>query len=317
MKAFVFEKNSPDLLVLNEVEKPIPNDNEVLIKIAAVSVNAADYRSMRMGSIPKRKIFGADVAGHVEAVGKNVHKFTPGDDVLGDLSACGFGGFAEYVCAPESYLALKPADVSFIESAAIPMAAVTALQGLRDLGQIQPGQKVLICGAGGGVGTFAVQLASYFGAEVTAVCGPHNTAMVRSIGADRVIDYSKEDFSVSGRRYDLVCVVNGNEPLYVYKRVMAPDGILVMSGGSLTQIFNVMVFGWLHSVGGKKMRLLSAKPSTKDLEFIIKIVQEGKVKPVIDKTYPLEETAEAVKYLGKGHARGKVVIQIDQNISME
>lgn len=313
MRAIVYEKsNSPDVLVLRELEKPVPNDNEVLIKIAAVSINAADYRSMRMGTIPKRKIFGADVAGRVESVGRSIKKFKVGDEVFGDLAGNGLGGFAEYVTAPEFLLALKPASLSFVDTAAVPMAAVTALQGLRDLGKIRAGQEVLICGAGGGVGAFAVQLAKHFGAEVTAVCGPHNVEIVRSLGADRVIDYSKEDFRAGGERYDLVLAVNGSQSLSAYRGVMAPKGILVMVGGALTQIFSVMLFGWLHSLDGKKMRLLAAKPSAGDLEFIIQLVEDGKVKPVIDKIYPLEETAEAIKYLSQGHARGKVVIEVVQ-----
>ncbi len=313
MKAVVYHKDGGEQrLILSEVEKPTPNDHEVLIQIAAASINAADYRSMRLGSIPKRKIFGADVAGRVEAVGKHVQKFRVGDEVFGDLAACGFGGFAEYVTAPEDLLALKPAGVSFLEAAAVPMASLTALQGLRDLGKIQAGQKVLICGAGGGVGTFATQLAKYFGAEVTAVCGPGNVEIVRAIGADRVIDYWKEDFFTEGKLYDLVLVVNGKQPLANYKRVLSRNGIVVMLGGALSQIFSAMLFGWMHSLGGKKIRLLSAKPSARDLEFIIQLVQDGKVKPVIDRTYPLEETAAAVKYLSQGHARGKVVIQMDQ-----
>ncbi len=260
MKAILYEKgNSPDVLVLREVEKPIPADNEVLIKIAAVSINAADYRSMRMGIIPKRKIFGADVAGRVEAAGKDVQKFKVGDEVFGDLASCGFGGFAEFVTAPESFLAIKPASLSFIETAAVPMAAVTALQGLRDLGKVRAGQKVLICGAGGGVGTFAVQLASYYGAQVTAVCGPQNVELVRSLGAQRVIDYSQEDFCAGSERYDLVLAVNGSESLGDYRRLLAPGGILVMAGGALSQIVSVMLFGWLHTITGKKMRSLSAK----------------------------------------------------------
>jgi len=313
MKAILFDKKLPDRLVLRQLEKPVPGDNEVLIKIIAVSINAADYRSMRMGSIPKSKIFGADVAGRVEAVGKDIKKFKIGDEVFGDLASHGFGGFAEYVTAPEFLLALKPAGVTFTDAAAVPMAALTALQGLRNLGKIRPGQKVLIHGAGGGVGTFAVQLAKYFGAEVTAVCGPKNINIVRSIGADRVIDYSKEDFSIGGERYDLVLVVNGKESLFTYRRVMAPKGILVMLGGALTQIFSIMLFGWVHSLGGKKMRLLAAKANAEDLEFIISLVEKGKLKPVIDKTFPLEETAQAMQYLNQGHARGKVVINVVQD----
>lgn len=312
MKAILFDKKSPDRLVLRQIGKPVPRDNEVLIKIITVSINAADYRSMRMGSIPKRKIFGADVAGRIDAVGKNIKKFKVGDEVFGDLSSYGFGGFAEYVTAPEFLVALKPDGVTFTDAAAVPMAALTALQGLRNLGKIRPGQKVLIHGAGGGVGTFAVQLAKNFGAEVTAVCGPKNIDIVRSIGADRVIDYSKEDFSVGSELYDLVLVVNGKQSLFTYRRMMAPKGILVMLGGALTQIFSIMLFGWVHSLGGKKMRLLAAKASVEDLETIIKLVAEGKVKPVIDQTFPLEETAEAMQYLSQGHVRGKVVINVVQ-----
>lgn len=313
MKAIVYEKgNAPDALVLREVAKPIPGEDEVLIKVAAVSINAADYRSMRMGIIPKRKIFGADVAGRVEAVGRNIRKFKVGDEVFGDLAAYGFGGFAEYAVAPESLLASKPARVSFVEAAAIPMAALTALQGIRDAGQVQAGQKVLICGAGGGVGTFAVQLARYFGAEVTAVCGPGNVERVLSLGAERVIDYSKEDFVTAGGRYDLLLAVNGSQSIADYKRVMTSRSVLVVAGGGLTQILNVMLLGWLHSIGGKKVRLLTAKASARDLEFIISLVEEGQVKPVIDRTYPLEETPAAVRYISQGHARGKVVIQVNQ-----
>jgi NADPH:quinone reductase-like Zn-dependent oxidoreductase len=311
MKAIVYEKSSsPDVLVFREVEKPIPNDHEVLVKIHAVSVNAADYRSMRMGIIPKRKIFGADIAGTIETVGKDIAKFKVGDEVFGDISGSGFGGFAEYVAVPENLLALKPAGVSFEDAAAVPMASLTALQALRDKGNIQPGQKVLIYGAGGGVGTFAVQLAKTFGADVTAVCSSKNAALVQSLGADRVIDYTQEDVFKSGRRFDLIIAVNGNRPLSVYKRALTPTGIFVMVGGALSQVVKTLLFGTLMSFGNQKMRFLAAKPSTKDLEFIIKLVEEGKIKPVIDRRYPLHETAEAVRYLSEGHARGKVVISI-------
>jgi NADPH:quinone reductase-like Zn-dependent oxidoreductase len=311
MKAVVYDKNhSPDVLVVREVEKPVPQDNEVLVKIHAVSINAADYRSMRMGIIPKRRIFGADIAGRVEEAGKNIVNLKVGDEVFGDIASYGFGGFAEYAAAPETLLALKPATVSFENAAAVPMAAVTALQALRDLGSIQEGQKVLICGAGGGVGSFAVQLAKYFGAEVTAVCSPENAELTRSLGADHIIDYSKEDFTKSGNRYDLVLAVNGNHSLSAYKRTLTPHGIFVMAGGALTQLISTILFGSLMSIGSKKIRHLSAKQSSKDLEFVMKLVEEGRVKPVIDRCYPLHETAEAMRYLSKGHARGKVIITI-------
>ncbi|MDP4091567.1 MAG: NAD(P)-dependent alcohol dehydrogenase [Bacillota bacterium] len=311
MKAVVYDKsNFPDTLVLRELEKPIPDDNEVLVKIFAVSVNAADYRSMKLGIIPKGKIFGADIAGRIEAVGKNIKKFKAGDEVFGDTASCGFGGFAEYVSVTESVLVLKPMNVPFETAAAVPMAAVTALQALRDKGNIQPKKKVLVCGAGGGVGTFAVQLAKYYGAEVTAVCGEKNVEVIQSLGADHVINYNKEDFTSGGKRYDLVLAVNGKHSLTAYKRVLAPKGIVVMVGGALSQILRTMLFGGLMSMGNKKMQLLKAKSDTEDLKFIIKLVEEGKVKPVIDRCYPLNETPKAVKYLSEGHAGGKVVINV-------
>ncbi len=312
MKAIVYDKkNSSNILVPKETEKPIPGDNEVLVKIHAVSINAADYRAMKMGIIPKRKIFGADIAGKVEAAGKNTKEFSIGDDVLGDISAVGFGGFAEYVAVPESALTLKPAGVSYETAAAVPMAAVTALQALRDKGEIQSGQKVLICGAGGGVGTFAVQLAKYFGAEVTAVCGEKNEKLIQSLGADEVINYKKNDFTKGSKCYDLVLAVNGSYSLSTYKRLLTPKGIYVMVGGGLSQIVKSMLFGVFMSIGSRKMRTLAAKPNKKDLVFIIQLVEAGKVKPVIDRRYPLQETADAVQYLSGGHAMGKVVISVN------
>lgn len=311
MKAIVYEKSkSQGCLTLREIEKPIPGENEVLIKIFTVSVNAADYRSMRMGIIPKRKIFGADIAGRVEAVGKNVAKFNIGDEVVGDLSSCGFGGFAEYVSAPESALILKPALVNFETAAAVPLASVTALQALRNKGNIQPGERVLICGAGGGVGTFAVQLAKYFGAEVTAVCGTNNVSLVQSLGADHVLNYNENDFTKSGKHYDLVLGINGNNSLSSYKSVLTPKGTFVMVGGALPQVIKSLLFGSFLSIGSKKMLTLAAKPNTKDLELIMKLVEEGKVKPVIDRCYPLNETAEAMRYISQGHTQGKVIINV-------
>jgi len=311
MKAVVFEKsNSPEVLVYREVEKPIPNDAEVLVKIHAVSINAADYRSMHLGIVPKRKIYGADIAGTVEAAGKNIQKLKVGDEVFGDISGCGFGGFAEYAAIPENVLALKPAGVSFEDAAAVPMAAITALQALRDQGKVQPGQKVLIYGAGGGVGTFAVQLAKHFGTDVTAVCSAKNVDLTRSLGANQVIDYAEEDVFRRGEHFDLILAVNGNRPLSVYKRALAPRGIYVMVGGALSQVIPSLLFGAILSIGSKKMRFLAAKPNPADLEFIIQLVEKGKVKPVIDRRYPLHETAEAMRYSTQGHAQGKVVIQV-------
>ena len=221
------------------------------------------------------------------------------------------GGFAEYACAPENALALKPSNLSFEEAAAVPMAAVTALQGLRDTGQIQPGQMVLINGASGGVGTFAVQIAKFFGAEVTAVCSTRNLEMARSIGADHTIDYSKENFTQMGRQYDLIFAANGYHSLSAYKRALTPKGIYVMAGGSMAQIFQAMLMGsWMSETGGKKMGAVMAKRSQKDLAFLKELLEAGKVVPVIDRRYPLSEAAEALRYLGEGHARGKVVITV-------
>jgi NADPH:quinone reductase-like Zn-dependent oxidoreductase len=312
MKAVVYnKKGSPEKLIYCDVDKPVPNDDEMLIKIVAVSVNAADYRSMKMGLIPKRRIFGAYIAGRVESVGKNIKQFKSGDEVMGDLAKYGFGGFAQYVTAPEKALIIKPEKISFEEGAALPMAALTALQALRDKGNIQRGQKVLIVGSAGGVGTFAVQLAKYFDAEVTGVCGPNNAIQTSSLGADYVIDYTKEDFTKSNMRYNLIIAVNGNYPIFAYKKILTPNGIYVMVGGSLSQIFKSLLFGWLLSFGSKKMRTISAKANKKDLEFLTKLIEDGKIKPVIDRRYTLDKTADAMRYLFEGHATGKVIINIE------
>ena len=312
MKAIVYDKKSfPDKLVSRDVEKPVPNDNEVLIKVHAVSLNAADYRSMKMGMIPERKIFGADIAGRVESVGKNISLFKPGDEVLGDLSSYGFGGLAEYVTAPEEAVILKPEKISFEEAAALPMAALTALQALRNKGNIQKGQKVLIAGSSGGVGTFAVQLARYFGAVVAGVCSSGNVSQTLSLGADSVIDYTKEDFTKGDKRYDIILAVNGNYPLLACKRKLTTNGIYVMVGGSLSQIFKSIVFGRMLSLGSRKIKFLAAKANKADLEFLAKLMENGIIKPVIDRRYPLERAAEAMNYLKQGHAAGKVAISGD------
>jgi NADPH:quinone reductase-like Zn-dependent oxidoreductase len=324
MKAIVYTKyGSPDVLQLKDLEKPTPQDNEVLIKVHAASVNAYDWhfltadifliRLMGGGLLkPKDTRLGADIAGRVEAVGRNVKQFQPDDEVFGDV---GHAGFAEYVCAPESRLGLKPANLTFEEAAAVPMAALTALQGLRDEGQIHAGQKVLINGASGGVGTFAVQLAKLFGADVTAVCSPRNLDQARSIGADQVIDYTREDFTQNGQQYDLIFAANGYYPLSAYKRALTPKGIYVMAGGSMAQIFQAMLMGsWMSETGGRKMGGVSAKVDQKDLGLLKELIEAGKVVPVIDRRYPLSETADALWYLGEGHARGKVVIAVEGNI---
>jgi NADPH:quinone reductase-like Zn-dependent oxidoreductase len=231
--------------------------------------------------------------------------------VFGDLSESGLGSFAEYVCAPESALGLKPANLTFADAAAVPLAAVTALQGLRDQGQVRPGQKVLINGASGGVGTFAVQIAKSFGAEVTAVCSPRNLDMVRALGADHVIDYTQKDFTQNGQRYDLILAVNGYHPISDYKRALNPNGTYVMAGGSTPQLFEGLLLGsWMSMTGGKKMGVLSAKPNKEDLAFMSVLLEAGKVVPVIDKCYPLSEVPEAIRYVEEEHARGKVVITV-------
>src|SRR6266700_3115181 len=267
---------------------------------------------------PKHKILGASVAGQVEAVGRNVTQFQPGDEVFGDLSQCGFGAFAEYVSVPENALALKPTRLTFEEVATVPVSAVTALQGLRDKGQIQPGQKVLINGASGGVGPFAVQIAKSFGAEATAVCSTRNVAMARSIGADHVIDYTQEDFTKNGQRYDLILAANGYHPISAYKRALSPKGMYVMTGGSGAQMFQAMLLGPLISMtGSKKMGNLLAKPNQKDLVFVKELLEASKVVPVIDRLYTLSEVPEAIRYLEEGHAKGKVVITVEHNSKLQ
>lgn len=312
MKAVVYDKKArPDKLIVREIEKPVANDEQVLIKIVAASVNAADYRSMKLGIIPKGKIFGADIAGRVESVGKNSGPFKPAEEVLGDLFSVGFGGFSQYVVAPGTILAPKPENLSFEEAAALPLAAITALQALRDKGNIQKGQEVLIAGSGGGVGTFAVQLAKYFGAHVTAVCSTRNVDQTLALGADLVIDYTREDFIQQNKSYDLILAVNGNRPLMAYKRILKPKGIYVMVGGAMFQIFQSILLGRLMSFGSKKMISLTAKFNQKDLEFVVKLAGEGKIRSVIDRRYPLDQTAEAMRYAAEGHARGKVVINVE------
>ena len=319
MKAIVYEKyGSPDVLELKEIEKPVPKEDELLVKVQAAAVNPLDWHYLRgkpffmrlMAGLlkPKNRMLGVDLAGRVEAVGKNVKAFQPGDEVFGS----GQGSFAEFVCVTENNLVLKPANSSFAEAAAVPVAALTALQGLRDTGQIQRGQKVLINGASGGVGTFAVQLAKSFGAEVTAVCSTRNLDIARSIGADQVIDYTQEDFTQKGPRYDLIFAVNGYHPLSDYKRALNPGGTYVAAGGSMAQIFQAMLLGPLISMrGNKKLGSMGvAKIIKKDLIFMHELLATGKVVPVIDRRYPLSETAEAVRYLEEGHAQGKVIITV-------
>jgi len=325
MKAIVYQEyGTPDVLQLKEVEKPIPGDNEVLVKVYAASVNFNNLvfvkgepfvaRLLLTGLLkPKFKTPGNDIAGWVEAVGINVKQFQPGDEVFGDISDCGFGAFAEYVSVPENALALKPANISFEEAAAVPEATLVALQTLRDKGQVQTGQKVLICGASGGIGTFEVQIAKYFGAEVTGVCSMRNLDMVRSIGADHVIDYTQEDFTKNGQRYDLILATAGYRSIFDYRRALSPKGIYVATGGSMAQIFQAMLLGpWISMAGSKKLCGMQVKPN-KDLGFMKELIEAGKVKPVIDRCYSLSEAAEALRYYGEGHANGKVVITLEHN----
>jgi NADPH:quinone reductase-like Zn-dependent oxidoreductase len=322
MKAIVYTKyGSPDVLHLEEVAKPAPKDYEVLVKIHAAAVTVGDLIFVkgdpflaRLGSglfEPKHKIPGKEMAGRVEAVGTNVTQFKPGDEVFGNLYVCGLGAFAEYVCVPEAAIVLKPANMSFDEAAAVAESAIVALQGLRDHGKIKPGQKVLINGASGGVGSFAVQIAKSFGAVVTAVCSTRNLAMARSVGADYVIDYTQEDFTQNGQRYDLILAANGYHPISDYRRALSPNGIYVMTGGSMAQMTQAMTQGpWISMTGSQKMGNMNLKPNKSDLVFMKELLEAGKVKPVIDRRYPLSEVPAAFRYLDEGHAQGKVIISI-------
>jgi NADPH:quinone reductase-like Zn-dependent oxidoreductase len=310
------EYGPPDVLQLQEVEKPAPTDDRVLVQVHAASVVWADLAFVRgepfvsrlsSGLLkPKYTIPGMDIAGRVEAVGRNAKQFQPGDEVFGDVSRCGFGAFAEYVAVPESELALKPANLTFEEAATIPQAALVALQGLRDKGGIQPGQKVLINGASGGNGTFAVQIAKSFGAEVTGVCSTRNLGLVRSIGADHVIDYTREDFA-SGQQYDLIFDIAGNRSVSETLHALRPKGTYVACAISPV----ALLLGPLISMlGSKKVVQLSHSPDVKDLIFVKELLEAGKVVPVIDRRYPLSEVAEALRNYEDGHSQGKVVITV-------
>lgn len=322
MKAIVYEGHgSPDILRYEEVEKPAPAGGEVLIKVRAASVNPLDRGMIRGGPFlvralfglyalvtraPKLKRPGVDLAGVVESIGGSVTQFKPGDEVFGSCR----GTFAEYACAAESRLAMKPPNVTFEQAAAAPVAASTALQGLRDKGNIRPGQKVLVNGAAGGVGTFAVQIAKSFGAEVTGVCSTRNVEMVRSIGADGVVDYTREDFTKGARRYDLILDCISNHTLRACGRVLAPEGVCVVAGvkdvgAILPRMLGAPV---LSRLGGRKFVVFLARIRKDDLNVLRELMESGKVTPVIDRRYGLSETAEAVRYLEAGHARGKVLI---------
>lgn len=324
MKAVVYtEYGPPEVLKLAEVEKPAPGDGEVIVKVQATALNSYDLRLLKADPFlvrllgggffkPKNRTLGVDVAGRVESVGTNVARLKPGDAVFGDLSGCGAGGLAEYARAPEAVLALKPAGLGFEDAAALPMAAVTALHALRDRAGVRSGQTVLINGASGGVGTFAVQIAKVLGAEVTAVCSAGKVELARSLGADHVIDYGREDFTRNRPRYDLILGVNGYHPLSDYRRALAPGGTYIMVGGTTRQIMQALFLGPFFSLGGrKKVRALTSRPNSRDLAYIGELVEARKVRPVIDRRYPLSEAVEAFRYLGEGHARGKVVITME------
>jgi NADPH:quinone reductase-like Zn-dependent oxidoreductase len=329
MKAIVQDRyGSPDVLELREVDKPLAADNEVLVRVHAAVVNARDWHVMRgdpyvarlldpavlgLGR-PKIKIRGTDFAGRVEAVGRGVKRFRPGDEVFGEV----LGAFAEYVCVPDDVVELKPANLTFEQAAAVPLAGNTALMGLRDQGRVEPGQRVLVNGASGGVGTFAVQIAKAFGAEVTGVCSSRNVDLVRSIGADHVIDYTREDFTRNGERYDVVFDLVGNRSLTELRRALTPEGTLVLSGGgvssggSLIGPVGLMIRGQVLSRFVRhRLLVLAAKPSKENLAALRELAESGKVAPVIDRTYPLSETPEAIRYLEVEHARAKVVITYD------
>jgi NADPH:quinone reductase-like Zn-dependent oxidoreductase len=324
MKAVICTRyGSPDVLQLQEVEKPSPCEDEVLIRIHAASINARDWRLMRAkpffvrlmpGNLlhPKNRVLGVDFAGIVEATGYKVGQIKPGDEVFGFMpSASGRGTFAEYVCAKENLITLKPANLTFDQAAAVPLAAMTAWQGLRDKGNIQPGQRVLINGASGGVGTFAVQIAKSFGAEVTAVCSMKHLEMARSLGADHIIDRTVDDFTRNGQKYDLILAVNGYHPINDYLRALNQGGSYVVAGGSMRQLIQAVSSGQHGTAPGRQtISILSMQHNRNDLVLIKELIEAGKIKPVIDRCYPLAKTPEAFRYFENEHPSGKIAIEI-------
>ena len=322
MKAIVYENyGPPEVLQLREVDKPSPKEYEVLVKVFAASINYIDWQVLRGESLmlrllngllkPKHNGLGDDLAGQVEAVGTRVKNFKPGDEVFGISD---FDAFAEFACVPENALTLKPAGMTFEQAAAIPEAAITALQGIRNKCRIQPGKKALIIGASGGVGTYAVQIAKAHGANVTGVCSTRKIDLVRSIGADQVSDYKRENFTQNKQQYDLIFAVGGSYSIFDYHRALSPEGIYVCAGGSGKQYFQALLLGPLLSMtGGKKLQSIGmAKPNPKDYGDLIELYEAGKVIPVIDRCYPLDEVPEALRYYGSGQAHGKVIITVKQ-----
>jgi len=311
----------PEVLQLEDVDKPAPKNDEVLVEVQAASVNSSDWELLRGKPLwarlwgflrPRYEILGSDIAGRVEAVGSNVERFQPGDEVFGDIFGS-WGGFAEYVCAREDRLVLKPAGMTFEEAAAVPQAAVIALQGVRDKGRVQLGQTVLINGAGGGAGSFAVQIAKSLGAKVTGVDSTRKMDMMRSIGADHVIDYTQEDFTRKGQRYDLILDLAAYHSTFDYRRALGRRGIYLVVGGSMARVFQTVLLGSLMSVtGSRKMGLLAMRPNTEDLESLKELYDAGTIVSVIDRRYSLGEVREALRYLGAGQAKGKLVIILGQ-----
>ncbi|HJR80157.1 MAG TPA: NAD(P)-dependent alcohol dehydrogenase [Anaerolineales bacterium] len=321
MKAIVrTEYGPPDVLQLKEIAKPTPTDDELLIKVLAVSINGSDREGLigkplyaRMGGLrrPGYPILGSDIAGRVEKAGRNIGEFQPGDEVFGEIPGY-HGGFAEYVCIPETTLARKPPSLTFEEAAAIPQGGVIALQGIREKGRVQPGQKVLINGAGGSAGSFAVQLAKLYGAEVTGVDNTGKLDFLRSLGADYVIDYTREDFTKNGKQYDLILDVIAHRSVFAYRRALRPGGTYFVVGGSVATLLQVLLLGpWIRRTTGRNLRLLFVPQNRKDLLAITELCEAGKIVPVIDRRYPLSEVPEALRYVGEGHAKGKVVITLE------
>ena len=327
MKAIVYTKyGTPDVLELKEIDKPVPKDEEVLVKVYAVSINDWDWQLLQGTPFinrlingllkPKKKILGSDIAGRIEAVGKKVKQFKQGDEVFGDLSG-NWGGFAEYVCTRENALAMKPFSMTFEQAAAIPQAALLAFQGLCDKGQIQPGQKILINGAGGGVGTFAIQIAKLYGAKVTGVDSSEKWDILRSLGCDQLIDYTQEDFTKNDQCYDLILDVKTNRSIFDYTQALCPNGSYVTLGGSLLRIFQAFLLGPLISIfSKKKIRVVGLKPN-KDLSYMSKLYESGNIKPVIDGPYKLSEIAKAYRHFGEGQHKGKIVITLEDNKKTE
>jgi NADPH:quinone reductase-like Zn-dependent oxidoreductase len=326
MKAIVRDKyGPPDVLELGDIDEPEPGDDQKLLRVRATSINPADWHilggdpyfaRLQLGlRKPKDRVLGCDVAGRVEMVGKNVTMFQPGDEVFGSPFMHGFGAFAEYLSISEDLLAPKPTNLSFEQAAAVPLAGLTALQGLRDHGRIESGQRVLIVGASGGVGTFAVQIAKSFDAEVSGVCSARNAEMVRSLGADRIIDYTKEDFTQSGQKYDLIFQLAGTRSPSECRRALTSKGTLVLSSGEsegrwIGPVDRIVKALLLSPFVSQKMASFTVKPNREDLLFLKRLIEAGTLTPVIDRTYPLEEVPEAIRYLEEGHARGKVVITV-------